>query len=159
MALKGRPPKILPFSEKLEQGIGIAGAPPCPKDLCKVGKKKWAELVKELDAAGILTKLDGDVLRDYVLAYVEEQQAREMLAASGNPFVLSSETTGAIYINPIRHIINKARDQMVRLRQELGLAPVSRTRLKIAATKPTAGVVSRDRMKGPPPPPPKGEMA
>ena len=119
----------------------LLGQPPMPRDLDTVGKKKWKELTKALATAGYLCKLDSDLLADYCRAFSEEAQARKLLAACPNPFVLAGES-GIPYINPIRHVINKARDQMTKLRAELGLGPVSRTRLKFVIDT-TGGTTNR----------------
>ena len=147
--MKGRKPNVLQFP--LDEDSPIAGAPPMPKDLDAVAKKTWRRLVKQLDAAGILSTLDLDILATYCAMQSEEKQLLSLLAEAPNPFLLADET-GKLALNPLRRELAKVRDHLIRLRSELGLAPVSRTRLKVNAKGKASGPSVRDRRDGPPPP-------
>lgn len=150
--MKGRPPKPTPLPSSVH--ATIAGSPKCPSDLTDAGKKKWREIVKLLDRAGVLTQLDGDLLAEYCRLHAEEQELLDLLAKAPNPYVLAGET-GPVYLNPLRRELKVVRELLARVRVELGgLGPVSRTRLKVNDKKEAGGgVARRDRSKSSLPPP------
>jgi hypothetical protein len=84
--------------------------PTCPPELSEDARAKWAELIADLGDA--LTPLDLDAIREYAVAFAEEQEALRLLKSCPNPFIVAGD--GAPYQNPLRAIVNKARDQMTR---------------------------------------------
>jgi P27 family predicted phage terminase small subunit len=126
----------------------IVGVPQCPKDLDKVAKKKWKELIRLLRAMDLLTKADGDLIELYCLAYSRRQAAQATLRKFG---VILNSKQGGLYRSPFLDVVNQASKEMQKLAKSLGLDPMSRKKLGIVTWR-FGGVPSRDRNDGPPPP-------
>ena len=145
--MRGRPPKVRPPATDSP----INATPSMPRDLDAIAKKKWKAICKELAGVGIMTLLDGDILADYCRTFSEEQKAVALLAQAPNPFLLADDE-GHMYLNPLRRELAKIRDHLHRLRQELGLGPVSRTRLDVSAAKKAKAPASKPPASDPPRP-------
>lgn len=145
--MRGRPPKSLQF-QRDNTPSPIAGKPKCPKELGDIAKTKWRACIKLLDDAGLLTRLDGDLLAMYCEAFERRQKSLELL---GDNYILQGPK--GEYMNPMLHVANKALDQMAKMVKQLGLDKVSAKKLGVEH-KAAKGieVKVRDRMKGPPPP-------
>lgn len=106
----------------------LAGAPKCPRELSKVAKKKWKEIVRVLAPAGILTRADADTMLMYVVAYETYLEADAMLKKTGK--VLQGINKG-FYQSPFLAVRNRAAEDMRKLSTLIGLDPSSRSRLRI----------------------------
>ena len=105
-----------------------AGLPTCPAHLNPSAKAEWKRLVQELEAIGILTRIDRAVLAGYCQAWGRWVEAERKLAES--PPLLRTPA-GYVQLSHWLTIANREREFMLRYMTELGLTPSSRTRLSV----------------------------
>jgi P27 family predicted phage terminase small subunit len=147
--MRGRKPK--PTHLKLLEGnpghrpINLAepkpraGLPSCPSHLNAAAKAEWKRLVVELQAIGILTRIDRAVLAGYCQAWGRWVEAEEKLKETP-PLIRTP--AGYVQLSPWLTIANRERELMLRYMAELGLTPSSRTRLSV--DRPGGGVPEDD---------------
>ena len=139
--MKGRKPK--PTGLKLLTGNpgkrplnarepAADGAPRCPHHLTGPARQKWAAMVRDLRAANIVTRLDGDALALYCVLWARWVAAEKDVRERGE--VLTSDEGGQ-YQNPYLAIANRALRELGRLAGEFGLTPSSRSRVKVVERK------------------------
>lgn len=104
-----------------------------PDDLPDSAKVEWLRLAPELYSLGMLTNLDRTVLEAYCYAYGEWKEAIARVRRMG-AIVLTKDKN--IIQNPWLVVANKKMEQMRAFLIELGLSPVSRSRIK---AKPIEG--------------------
>lgn len=109
-----------------------SGRPMCPKHLSPEARKAWRKLAKELEAVGLLSKLDGIALEMVCETYARWQDANEKVQKTG---LMLKSPNGFPVINPCLSIANRCFDQLKSMLSEFGLSPAERSRLKIE--KPT----------------------
>jgi P27 family predicted phage terminase small subunit len=106
-----------------------AGLPHCPEHLTPEARAEWDRMIRELDAAGIITVLDRSALALYCTAWGRWVTAEKALKKKG-PIITTK--AGNIIQNPALSIANQAMTQMQRMLVEFGLTPSSRARVKPA---------------------------
>lgn len=109
------------------------GAPRCPAWLDKDAKAVWRQLVPQLDAIGVLTKIDGNALARYCRLFVRWKQCDAFVRKYGETYV-AAYTEGkptSFQQFPEVGIINRLGPQLLRLEQEFGLTPAARTRIQV----------------------------
>ncbi|MBO7963942.1 phage terminase small subunit P27 family, partial [Pseudomonas aeruginosa] len=104
-------------------------------------RKEWKRVVPELDAAGLLVRVDRAALASYCQAWGRWVDAEEKLAVSGP--VLKGDH--GLYQNPYLHVANKAMEQLYKFLIEFGLSPAARSRVQAPREARAAGVASRKR--------------
>jgi P27 family predicted phage terminase small subunit len=102
--------------------------PDMPSWLPPVAKRRWRELVPELDRAGLLSRLDQSVLVVHVLAWARFRQASEAVAELG---VVIPGTKGPRK-HPALQVVREAEATLIRSGRELGLSPAARQGLDVA---------------------------
>lgn len=111
------------------------GFPTAPATLTKGARAEWDRLAGELGSQCI-TALDLQVLRTYCENVELYGRAKAKLAKAGE--VVETEKGYPIQ-NPWLAIANRAEERIVKAATEMGLTPVSRTRLaKSGDASPTA---------------------
>lgn len=127
---QGRKPKATTIVERQQQTINHnlvpKRLPPPPDHLTEAEKAEWRRIGKHLLEAGLLTKLDLDVLEAYCRTYVRWVEAEEQVRRYGT--VIKSPNGYPIQ-SPYLAIANKALAQMKSLMGEMGLTPASRVRI------------------------------
>lgn len=103
------------------------GIPTRPGHLTREARAEWGRVAKELSRMGVLAKIDRAVLAAYCQAWANYVEVFEEVETEGRTFTM--ETTGYVAKNPKVTILNEERLAMLRLAQELGLTPASRSRL------------------------------
>lgn len=101
------------------------GKPTAPKTLTPEAKSEWNRVVKELDAAGAISKLDRAILTMYCQAWAIAQLAQVDIDERG---VLVPGDRGMVK-NPSLQIRRDASAEAGRWMKELGLTPASRSRI------------------------------
>ena len=101
--------------------------PTCPAHLCPAAKAEWKRLAQELHVLGIVTDLDRAALAAYCQAYGRWAEAERKLKET--PMLLKLPS-GYIQPSPWLGIANKQLELMAKYMAELGLSPVSRTRVQ-----------------------------
>src|SRR6185312_10311163 len=110
------------------QPIPQIAVPTCPAQLCPSAKAEWKRLTRQLSALGIVTVLDRAVMAGYCQAYGRWVEAERKLKET--PAILKMPS-GYIQQNPWLTISNKQLELMHKYMCELGLSPVSRTRVDV----------------------------
>ena len=124
-------------------------APQMPKWFRNYEKKKWAELVIDLTANGVISSDTREILIAYCTAYSDWMEAREKVRETGLALE-GVDKGGNVQITRNTYVteMSKFRDQMNRLLPEFGLTPASRqklTSLKLDDDKddPFASIMAR----------------
>jgi P27 family predicted phage terminase small subunit len=150
MAGRGRPPK--PTALKVLEGNPgkrplnknepkpEKKAPKCPSWLEPDAKKEWRRLAKELEAMGLLTRIDMAVFAGYCQAYARWKEAEEFISKHGS---ILKTASGYIQQVPQVSIAQQNLKQMRNFCSELGLTPSARSRLNITNT---GGIIEGDAM-------------
>ena len=139
--LQGNPGhQTLPKNEPQPRPI----TPEIPEYLGEAGKRRWNELIPELEYMGTLTIVDGDVLGAYCLSYQKLVAAEAVLAESG-PY--SERGTGAPIRHPAAIEAESAAKMLHKFGAELGIGAASRSKVEArrqdAATEdPTAQAIA-----------------
>jgi P27 family predicted phage terminase small subunit len=107
-------------------------APPRPAFLVKEAKREWDRIVPELEALGMISRIDLACLAGYCVAFGRWCDAERELKRHG---VLVTTPNGHTQPSPYLSIANKALEQLNKLVIQLGLSPASRP--KVAASPPT----------------------
>jgi P27 family predicted phage terminase small subunit len=108
-------------------------APTCPAHLNPSAKAEWKRLARQLHVLGMLTDLDRAALAAYCQAYGRWAEAERKL--KDTPMLLKLPS-GIIQQSPWLAIANKQVELMAKFMSELGLSPVSRTRVDVKPMGP-----------------------
>lgn len=100
--------------------------PTCPAHLCPSAKAEWKRLVHMLHALGVISELDRAALAAYCQAYGRWVEAERRLKET--PALLRTPA-GYVQPSPWLGIANKNLELMHKFMSELGLSPVSRSRV------------------------------
>ena len=134
----GRPPKPTAIKElagnpgkrplnRLEPKPRVE-IPPCPQWLTAEGKREYKRHAKMLVELRVLTEVDRLALAAMVNEFAKWREAEEMVKELGA--VITSDRTGAPYLNPWQNIASTHFKNMVKLMVEFGLTPASRARIE-----------------------------
>lgn len=108
-------------------------APTKPRKLTKEQAAVWKQLVPELDRLGVLSRIDGNALERYCVLWVRWRRASEFIEKYGESYPLKTEDGGIKCFMPFPQasVVNKLSVLLLRLEQEFGLTPASRTRIQV----------------------------
>jgi P27 family predicted phage terminase small subunit len=109
------------------------GTPECPDHLDATAREEWERIVPDLDAMGVLSRLDGSALALYCTAYSRWRKAQGEVESYG---LLTETALGGLKANPAVGIAAAAEAQMQRLLVEFGCTPSSRSRVKAGGEAP-----------------------
>lgn len=107
--------------------------PKCPRWLDAAARKEWKWIAPRLATYRLLTEIDGAILADYCTAYARwseaEQKAKPEVVTIQRRDKDGSPIPGDAFPiqNPWLAVSNKARDQMNRALNQLGMSPSART--------------------------------
>lgn len=125
--LQGNPGKRkLPENEPIPDST--PKPPKAPRYLCKVGKKEWRRISKELHKMGLLTNIDLVSLGAYCSCFARWLDAMEQISKHG---VLIKAQSGFPMQSPYLQISNKAMIEMRKWLVEFGMTPSSRSRVTV----------------------------
>ena len=114
--------------------------PRCPPHLSGAARREWRRLATPLFEAGVLTLADRAALAAYCQAWGRWVEAEEKLAET--PTLLKAPS-GYVQQSPWLSIANKQLEIMGRYMAELGLTPVSRSRVEATDAAGASGKVDR----------------
>jgi len=103
--------------------------PEKPPYLGKIAAKRWDALLPELETAGVLTVVDGDILACYCTAYQDVCELTKDVAEHGRTYGIG--TNGAQSTRPEAVLLQKAKDDLRRFGAELGIGAASRTKVEV----------------------------
>ena len=104
------------------------GRPTCPDHLSVSAKWEWKRIVPELEAMGLISKVDMAVLAGYCQYFGEWKDTCKLLKGK-SPIVLTKSNN--VIQNPLLGVAHKAYDLMCKSAVEFGLTPSSRTRINV----------------------------
>jgi P27 family predicted phage terminase small subunit len=112
-----------------------AGIPPCPAHLDERARIEWERITPELNAAGLLTTIDGAVLAAYCMAYARWMDAEAALARMKardelNSALMIKTKNGNAIQNPLVGVANRAMLLVHRFAAEYGMTPAARARIE-----------------------------
>lgn len=122
MATRGRPKKPKLVTVKAAKGI-----PSCPAALSREGKAEWKRVTKELDAMGLLAKVDRGALTAYCEAWEEFVLLLKKVRSEG-PVVYTDK--GNAIQNPTLGAKNNAAQRVMKFAAQFGMTPVARAKLE-----------------------------
>ena len=138
LTLRGRKPKpaqlrVIEGGNDDGRGAACTGpkAPTCPAHLNPSAKAEWKRLAQQLFVRGIIGEGDRAALAAYCQAYGRWVQAERKLAETP---LLIKLPSGYIQQSPWLAMANKQLEIMHKYMAELGLSPVSRSRVSIKRT-------------------------
>ena len=102
--------------------------PDCPDFLNEQAKSIWFALIDELDAMGVVTRVDESTLAGYCSAYEEAQTLDRFLNEHG---LTVTAPSGYVQQRPEVAIRNKAWDRVAKFGSELGIGAASRSRIEV----------------------------
>jgi len=106
--------------------------PRYPAHLPKIAKAEWARISKELNALGLISRIDRAALVAYCQAWADYIEANQKIDEEGAVIVSDK---GGVYQNPWVGIKNSALTRLVKISAEFGMTPSSRSRVQ--AEKPS----------------------
>jgi len=131
-----------------------AAIPEAPAELSSAARAEWDRLAAELDALGLLTRLDRAALAAYCGAYALWAEATEAIQKYG---AMIKSPQGFPIQSPYLAIANRQAEIMMRIASEFGFTPASRSR--IATPQPSSpslfdqiGTSASDDVRDKPPP-------
>lgn len=110
----------------------------CPSWLDKDAKAVWQQVAKDLNALGVLTKVDANALARYCRLFVRWKKADAFLQQYGETYALKDDEGKPKCFQqfPEVGILNKLGPQLLRLEQEFGLTPAARARIQVEIDVP-----------------------
>lgn len=129
--VRGNPGKRAINHDEPKPTKGLPSKP--PEWLDDTARKTWKKLVKELNALGLLTTVDGPSLGAYCQAVSRMEAAEKHIAEKG---IVVDGAHGGLIKNPSVTIAKECALLIQKFASEFGLTPASRTRIK-APTKTT----------------------
>jgi len=116
--------------------VAPEGIPAKPDYLDQVASEKWDGVCYLLDEMGIANKADADLLEVYCVTYAGYRQALASVQKTGQVIVRRKDgETVEVIRNPFSVELHKYRDALTRMMSEMGLTPVSRSRVHAAGAK------------------------
>jgi P27 family predicted phage terminase small subunit len=103
--------------------------PDMPPYLGRLARKRWRELLPELDYGGVLSRVDGEVLAGYCQAYEQVCRLTAELEANGRTYTVG--TNGAQSARPEVAMLNRAWDDIRKFGAELGIGAASRSKIEV----------------------------
>jgi P27 family predicted phage terminase small subunit len=116
--------------------------PDCPPHLDEEAKAEWGRIALELEAMGVLSRVDRAALAGYCQAWSRWVKAEDIIHKTTE--VLQSKETGNFYRNPWLDVSNRALKQMHQFLVEFGMTPSSRSRVS-STNKKTSSIAKRQR--------------
>ena len=137
--MRGRKRLALTAAGECRQtGVPFRELPAPPAFLTAGAKRRFREVVEQLDAVGALAVTDAGVVARYAAVFDRWEQAEAALSASGGLGYMrltnrAGEPASAV-ATPAMAQVSKCHDQLTKLESVLGLNPTERTRLPTAET-------------------------
>ena len=101
---------------------------------------KWHELAPQLTALRVMTNLDVDALARYCITFAEWRKHLSFCQKGGDVLVLKDDTGRVKFasVSPSATLVNKYATQLLRIGQEFGMTPSSRSQIVAGAGQPAA---------------------
>lgn len=112
---------------------GPDGVPRCPDWLDENDRAAWKQLVPQLQAMGVLTRIDGNALARYCRLWSRWKKAEAFIAEKGEMFPIRDDDGRVKCFAqwPQVGIAHRLASQLTRLEQEFGMTPSARSRIQL----------------------------
>jgi len=112
--------------------------PECPDWIDDIAKAHWRHIVPQLHAMGVLARIDQDALAAYCKAYARWRNAEEFIQHKGEVYTIKDDNGRVRYVQqwPQVSIAQQMYKTILRLQQEFGLTPSSRSRINVSVVSP-----------------------
>ena len=109
------------------------GAPRCPSWLDKESKTAWKNIVSQLVALGVVTKIDGNALARYCRMFVRWKQCDAFIKKYGESYATGYRDGKPTSFQqfPEVGILNQLEAKLIKIEQEFGLTPAARARIEV----------------------------
>jgi len=109
------------------------GRPKCPQWMNSEGKKRWKELMPQLEAMGLLTEADKGLYVRYCQTYGRWVEMEQWLSAEGAEYVRTNKMKMTTGVTLMPHVfeVRKISEDLTKMEREMGLSPASRASLAI----------------------------
>jgi P27 family predicted phage terminase small subunit len=103
-----------------------------PDDLPEIGKQEWYRVMNQLQPLKVLTAADLSILKSYCQQVATMEEAGRMLNTEGYTIIMHNKGGGVYPVkSPWVSIYNEASDRVLKLGQQFGFTPSSRTRIVV----------------------------
>lgn len=104
-----------------------------PRHLTEGARKAWEYLVRDLDACGIVTKVDSAALEVLCNAYAQYVDMAKNVAQYGPVLVHKDEESGRVELrrSPYFAILKESETTLMRCFAEFGMTPSARSRIRL----------------------------
>lgn len=106
------------------------GVPKCPAWLPREGKRYWKQIAPQLEAAGLISVLDGAAFTAHCDSLGKFEEVTRRLKSIED--AIDETPQGYQVQHALFTIRNKLWDQVLRSAQEFGLSPAARSKVKTA---------------------------
>ena len=115
------------------------GAPACPAWLCPEAKSAWRSMVPLLTAAGLIAKVDRNLLTKYCQIWARWRQAELFIQKYGSSYPIKDEAgrVKCFAQFPEVGIAHKLAGLLLRMEQELGMTPSARSTIEVTGAPMT----------------------
>ena len=115
-----------------------SGRPECPDWLGDGARQAWDQLIPQLEAMRVLTKIDGNALARYCELWVEWQQALAFVRKHGTTFPIKDGNGKLKSLGqfPQVALVSKLSLTLSRLESEFGMTPSARSRINVEPVRP-----------------------
>jgi len=111
-------------------------APKCPAWLPAAAKRKWRELVPELEQTGCFARIDGEAFGMLLLHWHLAVEAQKILGAEG---LMTVDERGLPRKHPAGQVLKEHSTAFKGYLTEFGLSPAARARLTLTAASDEGG--------------------
>lgn len=119
------------------------GVPPCPADLDRTERRRYAVLAAELVATGVLTLSDGDALAQLARAVVRVERLSRLVRKKGE-FV---QIDGVSQLSAEAKALKDANEWLAKCNARFGRDPQARATVKAVAPPAPKEETERDRLR------------
>lgn len=111
--------------------------PRCPIWLNIVAKRKWRSVVKQLDAMGVVTQVDGDALANYCQTWARWREMEEFIDKHGAVIPVTDEGGQLTKLQEVPQMARSCTLLLLlnRYQREFGLTPSARASLHVEPKK------------------------
>ncbi len=148
-ALRGNASKK-PIAQMLDGIHPEVEIPSCPMHLQAEARKEWRRVSVELEALGLISRIDRAALSGYCSAWAEtvhcERKINELNAADekGEAGLVSLTSSGYQQMSVWLQIRNRAYDRMMKFAAEFGMSPSARSRVTASENNHQLGLPGID---------------
>ena len=117
----------MPRAVKKASPVPLRGCPDPPGHLPALAKKKFRDVARQLDEAGLLSLLDRDLLTTYAATWLQWRQVLDVLKLES---AIITNANRCIQKHPAWCVVIECQREMRACMASLGLSPASRSKLK-----------------------------